>query len=54
MTSTHEGVVAGQFGPQAQAYVASAVHAAGADLDWTPMARIASAAGVPCATRTST
>jgi len=34
MTSTHESVVAGQFGPQAQAYVASAVHAAGADLDW--------------------
>ena len=33
MTKTHAGTVAGQFGPQADAYVASAVHAAGADLD---------------------
>ena len=31
MTSTHESVVAGQFGPQAQAYVASAVHVAAPD-----------------------
>ncbi|MBE7198170.1 MAG: class I SAM-dependent methyltransferase [Parafilimonas terrae] len=30
---SHEDNVAGQFGPQAAAYVASAVHATGADLD---------------------
>ncbi|WP_375462761.1 class I SAM-dependent methyltransferase [uncultured Methylobacterium sp.] len=30
---SHEAHVAGQFGPQAAAYVASTVHAAGADLD---------------------
>lgn len=33
MTKTHAGAVAGQFGPQAAAYVASAVHSAGGDLD---------------------
>ncbi|HEX7821710.1 MAG TPA: class I SAM-dependent methyltransferase [Sphingobium sp.] len=30
----HEDVVQRQFGPQAQAYVTSIVHAAGIDLDW--------------------
>ncbi|HZT18153.1 MAG TPA: class I SAM-dependent methyltransferase [Dongiaceae bacterium] len=30
---THDALVGNQFGPQASAYVASAVHAAGADLD---------------------
>jgi SAM-dependent methyltransferase len=33
MTRSHDAVVETQFGPQAQAYVASAVHAGGADLD---------------------
>lgn len=33
MTRSHQSVVEGQFGPQAQAYVQSAVHAAGEDLD---------------------
>ncbi len=33
MTRTHEAVVADQYGGRADAYVASAVHAAGADLD---------------------
>lgn len=31
--NSHDGHVARQFGPQAAAYVQSAVHAAGADLD---------------------
>lgn len=34
MTNTLEQLAAAQFGPRAQAYVASAVHAAGPDLDW--------------------
>lgn len=34
MTGTLEKLVADQFGPQAAAYVASAVHSSGADLDW--------------------
>jgi len=33
MTRTHDALVDRQFGPQAQAYVQSAVHAEGADLD---------------------
>ncbi|MDR2858614.1 MAG: methyltransferase domain-containing protein, partial [Novosphingobium sp.] len=33
MTRTHDTVVRDQFGPQAAAYVASAVHAGGDDLD---------------------
>jgi len=33
MTQTHDAVVDAQFGPRAAAYVESAVHAAGADLD---------------------
>jgi SAM-dependent methyltransferase len=33
MTRTHEGHVEAQFGPRAKAYVASAVHASGPDLD---------------------
>lgn len=33
MTKDHEAHVTGQFGPRAQAYVESAVHAQGADLD---------------------
>jgi ubiquinone/menaquinone biosynthesis C-methylase UbiE len=33
MTRSHDAVVETQFGPQAQAYVASAVHSGGADLD---------------------
>jgi SAM-dependent methyltransferase len=33
MAQTHEQVVDAQFGPQADAYVASAVHAAGIDLE---------------------
>lgn len=33
MRHNHDTLVQDQFGPQAQAYVASAVHAAGADLD---------------------
>ena len=32
-SNTQEALVAGQFGPQAAAYVTSAVHASGADLD---------------------
>jgi ubiquinone/menaquinone biosynthesis C-methylase UbiE len=32
-SKTQEALVTGQFGPQAAAYVASAVHASGADLD---------------------
>ncbi|HEX7871812.1 MAG TPA: class I SAM-dependent methyltransferase [Sphingobium sp.] len=39
MTQSHETIVQNQFGPQASAYVTSAVHAAGPDLD-----RIAAAA----------
>jgi SAM-dependent methyltransferase len=34
MTQSHEANVVQQFGPQAAAYVESAVHAQGADLDW--------------------
>jgi ubiquinone/menaquinone biosynthesis C-methylase UbiE len=34
MTNSHDDVVQRQFGPQAQAYVASTVHASGIDLDW--------------------
>ena len=34
MSQTHKQVAAAQFGPRAQAYVASAVHSAGPDLDW--------------------
>ena len=33
MPQNHQDLVAGQFGPQADAYVASAVHAAGEDLE---------------------
>jgi SAM-dependent methyltransferase len=33
LSETHEGRVAGQFGPRARAYVESAVHAQGADLE---------------------
>lgn len=33
MTQDHQSHVTGQFGPRAQAYVESAVHATGADLD---------------------
>ena len=33
MVEAHEKVVEAQFGPQARAYVESAVHASGADLD---------------------
>jgi SAM-dependent methyltransferase len=33
MSQAHDNLVAGQFGPRAEAYVASAVHAAGPDLD---------------------
>lgn len=33
MQTTHDGLVESQFGPQARAYVDSAVHAKGADLD---------------------
>lgn len=33
MTRTHHGVVAENYGPRADAYVSSAVHAGGADLD---------------------
>ncbi len=33
MSNTHERQVVAQFGPRAQAYVTSAVHSAGADLD---------------------
>lgn len=33
MARIHETVVGEQFGPRAKAYVESAVHAAGADLD---------------------
>jgi SAM-dependent methyltransferase len=33
MTRSHDALVEAQFGPQAQAYVQSAVHAAGEDLD---------------------
>lgn len=33
MTRTHNAVVEAQFGPRANAYVTSAVHSAGADLD---------------------
>ena len=33
LSRPHEAVVGDQFGPRAQAYVESAVHAAGADLD---------------------
>jgi len=33
MTRSHDTVVETQFGPQAQAYVVSAVHSGGADLD---------------------
>ncbi len=42
MSRTHEDLTAGQFGPNADKYVASAVHASGADLD--ALARLASAA----------
>jgi SAM-dependent methyltransferase len=34
MANTLETLAAQQFGPRAQAYVASAVHASGPDLDW--------------------
>jgi SAM-dependent methyltransferase len=34
MANTLETLAAAQFGPRAQAYVASAVHASGPDLDW--------------------
>jgi len=34
MTISHDASVERQFGPQAAAYVESAVHAAGEDLDW--------------------
>jgi SAM-dependent methyltransferase len=34
MANTLEMLAAAQFGPQAQAYVASAVHSSGPDLDW--------------------
>ncbi|KAB0681447.1 class I SAM-dependent methyltransferase [Aureimonas leprariae] len=34
MSGTHSTLVDRQFGAQAEAYVASAVHAAGEDLDW--------------------
>ncbi len=34
MTQSHEANVVQQFGPQAAAYVESAVHAQGVDLDW--------------------
>ncbi|SNT29040.1 class I SAM-dependent methyltransferase [Sphingopyxis indica] len=43
MTATHDDLVRSQFGATANAYVASAVHASGADLD-TIAARAASAA----------
>lgn len=33
MSQAHDSLVAGQFGPRAEAYVASPVHAAGPDLD---------------------
>ena len=33
MSTTHDGITDSQFGPQAQAYVTSAVHASGPDLD---------------------
>lgn len=33
MSQAHDSLVAGQFGPRAEAYVSSAVHAAGPDLD---------------------
>jgi len=33
MSAAHEGAVVAQFGPQARAYVESAVHAQGADLE---------------------
>jgi len=33
MTHSHDSIVRGQFGPRAAAYVQSAVHATGADLD---------------------
>lgn len=33
MTQSHDAIVRSQFGPRAAAYVASAVHAGGADLD---------------------
>jgi len=33
MSQAHDNLVTGQFGPQAQAYVSSAVHSAGPDLD---------------------
>jgi hypothetical protein len=33
MVDAHQKVVEAQFGPQARAYVESAVHASGADLD---------------------
>ncbi len=34
MTETHDAIVRSQFGPRADAYVSSAVHASGADLDY--------------------
>ena len=43
MTASHNDLVRGQFGPTANAYVASAVHASGADLE-TIAARAADAA----------
>ncbi|MGO9390615.1 class I SAM-dependent methyltransferase [Rhodoblastus sp.] len=43
MSQSHEELTAGQFGARAQAYVESAVHAGGADLD--ALADLAAAAG---------
>lgn len=34
MTTAHDRLVETQFGPKAEAYVTSPVHASGADLDW--------------------
>lgn len=43
MSQTQHDLTKAQFGPQASAYVASAVHSAGADLEW--LAGIAAALG---------
>ena len=45
MSTTHDAITDGQFGPQAQAYVASAVHSSGPDLDRIEAAARAHPAG---------
>ena len=45
MTRAHDSLVAGQFGPRAEAYVSSAVHSAGPDLDRLEAVAAANAGG---------